>query len=192
MNKGLLKKVGIWFFALSLFGFHLFFRSIAHAEGGDSWKKFFSKSGECHISFPSSPQMIQQNLPLADGVGRLSYDVYLAPHEDKGVFLLLVATYPAPLSAGHEVAGLEGLLSGIVNHNPENELIYADLTALKGYPAMDFLVEGGTSYFRGQATMVGNKLYLIAMEGIKGKMDEKTYIRFLKSFELSKKSALHG
>ncbi|MBU6447201.1 MAG: hypothetical protein KGQ49_07370, partial [Verrucomicrobia bacterium] len=101
------------------------------------------------------------------------------------VFLLLIATYPMPLSGGHEVAGLEGLLSGILNHNPENQLVYANLTDLMGHPAMDFLVEGGTSYFRGQALMIGNKLYLIAMEGIKGKLDEKIYTKFLKSFNLT-------
>lgn len=184
MDKKIVKKIGIWFLALSLFAFHVFFRSVAHADSGPSWTKIFSKSGECHISFPSAPQMIQQNLPLADGVNRLSYDVYLAPHEDKGVFLLLVATYPAPLSGGHEIAGLEGLLNGIVSHNPENELVYADIIDLLGHPAMNFLVEGGNSYFRGQALMVGNKLYLIAMEGLKGQMDEAVYARFLKSFNL--------
>lgn len=186
MNKPTLKKIGIWFLALSLFGFHLFFRSVAHADSGTSWQKTFAKSGECNISFPTTPQMIQQTLPLADGVNRLSYDVYLAPHEDKGVFLLLIATYPAPLSGGHEIAGLEGLLSGIVNHNPENRLVYADLIEFQGHPTVNFLVEGGTSYFRGHALMVGNKLYLIAMEGLKGNMDEKVYMRFQKSFSLDR------
>lgn len=184
MDKVRMKKIGIWFLAVSLFAFHLLFRTIAHAEGVH-WQKTIAKSGECHISFPTTPQMIQQSLPLADGVNRLSYDVYLAPHEDKGVFLLLIATYPMPLSGGHEVAGLEGLLSGILNHNPENQLVYADLTQLMGHPAMNFLVEGGSSYFRGQALMIGNKLYLIAMEGVKGKLEEKTFERFLKSFQLT-------
>lgn len=186
MNKTIVKKVGIWFLAFSLFAFHVFFRSVAHADvKAHNWQKIFAKSGECHISFPTTPQMIQQSLPLADGVSRLYYDVYLAPHEDKGVFLLLIATYPAPMATGHEVAGLEGLLSGIVNHNPENELVFADLTELQGHPAMSFLVEGGSSYFRGQALMVGNKLYLIAMEGHKGHLDEGVYSRFLQSFKFS-------
>lgn len=184
MDKVRMKKIGIWFLAFSLFAFHLLFRTIAHADGG-SWQKMAAKSGECHISFPTTPQMIQQSLPLADGINRLSYDVYLAPHEDKGVFLLLIATYPMPLSGGHEIAGLEGLLSGILNHNPENQLVYADLTQLMGHPAMNFLVEGGSSYFRGQALMIGNKLYLIAMEGVKGRLDEKTFEKFLKSFQLT-------
>lgn len=184
MDKVRMKKIGIWFLAFSLFAFHLLFRTIAHADGA-SWQRTIAKSGECHISFPTTPQMIQQSLPLADGINRLSYDVYLAPHEDKGVFLLLIATYPMPLSGGHEIAGLEGLLSGILNHNPENQLVYADLTQLMGHPAMNFLVEGGSSYFRGQALMIGNKLYLVAMEGVKGKLDEKTFEKFLKSFQLT-------
>jgi hypothetical protein len=184
VNKIVVKKIGIWFLAFSLFAFHVFFRNVAHAEAGSSWQKIFAQSGECHISFPSTPQMIQQTLPLADGVSRLSYDVYLAPHEDKGVFLLLIATYPSALPGGHEVAGLEGLISGIVNHNPQNKLVYAELKELLGHPAMNFLVEGGGSYFRGQAIMVGNKLYLIAMEGVKGQMDEAAYSKFLKSFKL--------
>ena len=184
MNKQVVKKIGIWFLAFSLFACHVLFRSVAHADTGPSWQKIFSKGGECHISFPSDPQMIQQSLPLAEGMGRLTYDVYLAPHEDKGVFLLLIATYPAPLTEGHEIAGLEGLLSGIVNHNPENELVFADMNNLLGHPAMNFLVEGGNSYFRGQAIMVGNKLYLVAMEGLKGKMNETVYKKFLESFRL--------
>lgn len=187
MNKVLVKKIGIWFLALSLFAFHLFFRSVAHADTGSSWKKIFAKSGECHISFPSTPQLIQQTLPLADGVNRLTYDVYLSPHEDKGVYLLLIATYPTPVSGGHEVAGLEGLLSGIINHNPENELVFADLVELMGVPAMNFLVEGGNNYFRGQALMVGNKLYLIAMEGVREHMDESAFNRFIKSFKIAAK-----
>lgn len=183
MDKVRMKKIGIWFLAFSLFAFHLFFRTVGHAET-IAWQEIVAKSGECHISFPTTPQMIQQSLPLADGVNRLSYDVYLAPHEDKGVFLLLIATYPMPLSDGHEIVGLEGLLSGILNHNAENQLVYANLTELMEHPAMDFLVEGGTSYFRGQAFMIGNKLYLIAMEGIKGKVDDAVFSRFLKSFKL--------
>jgi hypothetical protein len=184
MNKIAMKKIGIWFLAFSLFAFHLLFRSVAHADQPTQWPSTHSKNGECTIAFPTPPQMIQQTVPLADGVSRLSYDVYLSPHEDQGVFLLLIATYPTPLTGGNEIAGLEGLLSGIVNHHPDNRLVYANLMEMEGRPAMTFLVEGGGSYFRGQAFMIGNKLYLIAMEGLKGKLDEKIYTRFLKSFKL--------
>jgi hypothetical protein len=52
------------------------------------------------------------------------------------------------------------------------------------YPAIDFLVQSGSSYFRAQALMVGNKLFLIAMEGRKGTMDEQVFLQFLRSFQL--------
>lgn len=185
MKKESAKKVGIWLLALALFMAHLFFRSVAHAEPvGSSWQNVYAKSGDCLIAFPTPPQMVQQSLKLSESGQRLNYDVYLAPFEDKGVFLLLVATYPLPLSGGHEVAGLEGLLKGIVGHNPDNALVFANLIDFNGHPAINFLVQSGTSYFRGQALMVGNKLFLIAMEGRKGTMQENIFTRFAKSFQL--------
>jgi hypothetical protein len=185
MKKETAKKVGIWILALALFMAHLFFRSAAaHADEGGGWKQTYAKTGDCVISFPSAPQMVQQSLKLADSGERLNYDVYLAPFEDKGVFLLLVATYPHPLSGGHEVAGLEGLLKGIVGHHPDNALVFAELIHFGKHPAINFLVQNGKSYFRGQALMVGNKLFLIAMEGRKGTMEENIFSRFLKSFQL--------
>lgn len=184
MKREVAKKVGIWILALALFMAHLFFRSVAHAEEGSGWKKTYSKNGECVIDFPSPPQMVQQSLKLSDSGQRLNYDIYLAPFEDKGVFLLLIATYPLPLTGGHEVAGLEGLLRGIMGHSPDHSLVFADLIDYRGHPALNFLVQGQTSYFRGQALMVGNKLFLIAMEGHKGAMQENVFTRFLKSFQL--------
>ena len=189
MNKEMVRKVGIWFLAFALFAAHLFFRSVAHADelpdAGPKWKQIHAKNGECQISFPSAPQLIQQSLPIADGQMRLNYDVYIAPFEDRGVFLLLIATYPMALSGGHEVAGLEGLLKGILGHHPDNKMIFAELIDRAGYPAINFLIQSGKSYFRGEAMMVGNKLYLIAMEGMKGKLDEKVFGRFLDSFQIS-------
>ena len=128
--------------------------------------------------------MVQQSLKLSESGHRLNYDIYLAPFEDKGVFLLLIATYPMPLSGGQEVMGLEGLLKGIVGHSPDNSLVFADLVEYNGHHAVNFLVQSGKSYFRGQALMVGNKLFLVAMEGKKGTMEEKIFTRFLKSFQL--------
>lgn len=150
------------------------------------WQEITAKNKECLISFPTAPQWIQQVIPVGDGSVKLYYDLYVAPFEEKGVFLLLVATYPAPLTGGHEVASLEGLLKGIVGHHPDNRLVYANLVQFFGMPAVNFLVQSGESYFRGQAVMVGNKLYLIGMEGAREGMDEAVFSRFLQSFKLLK------
>ncbi len=181
------KKIGIWILALSLFMAHLVFRSAAHAGVGSSWKQIYAKGGECFISFPSPPQMLEQSLNLPEGQ-KLFYDIYLAPFDTKGVFLLLVATYPAPFAEGHEIAGVEGLLKGIVGHHPNNSLVFSELIEIDGHPAMNFLVQSELSYFRGQAVMVGNKLFLIAMEGKQGSLEENTFIRFVKSFHILKNS----
>ena len=185
MKRDTVKKVGIWFLAVGLLMAHILFRSTVHADEGNSWKQFHSRSGECAIAFPTQPTLIQQSLKISEGPERLNYDVYLAPFEDRGVFMLLVATYPRPLAGGHEIAGLEGLLRGIVSHHPDNKLIFANLLEFAEHPAMNFLVQSTGSYFRGQAVMVGNKLYLIAMEGRKGDLDEATFLRFLQSFKLT-------
>lgn len=184
MNKEFARKVGIWFLAASLFFAHLFFRSVAHADPGPSWKQVFAKSGECQISFPSVPELIEQSLKVANSEDHLKYEVYLAPFEEKGVFLLMIATYPQPIPSGHEVVGLEALLRGIISHHPDNTLEYAEVLDIGGKPAINFLVQSGTSYFRGHALMAGNKLYLIAMEGYKGTLEEKIFSRFVKSFKL--------
>lgn len=187
MKKEVSKKIGIWFLAFALFAVHLFFRSVAHADETGGWKQVNSKSGECLIDFPSPPQMVQQSMKLADTEYRLHYDIYLAPFEDKGVFLLLIATYPMPVSGGHEIAGLEGLIKGIVGHSSDNQLMFAELVDHKGHPAISFLVQGTTSYFRGHALMVGNKLFLLAMEGRPGSLQEKVFHRFTESFKLLNK-----
>jgi hypothetical protein len=177
------KKISIWLLAIGLVVAHILFRSTAQAAPTDPWKQFYTQDGGCSISFPAPPTLVQQSMKVADGQ-HLTYDIYLAPFEDKGVFMLLVATYPQALSGGHEVAGLEGLLKGLVGHNVENKLVFANLVDYAGRPAMNFLVQSLSNYFRGHALMKGNKLFLIAMEGRKADIDEKTFTRFLESFKL--------
>lgn len=185
MKNTTMKKVGIWCLAIGLFMVHLLCRTTAHA-GENHWQQFPSANGECEIAFPSQPSFMEQSLQLPEGKGVLHYEVYLAPFDDrKGVFMLLIATYPSAVNSGNEIAGLEGLVRGIVNHHPENKLVFANLLEFSEYPALTFLVQSSANYFRGQAVMIDNKLYLIAMEGKKGEMNEKTFNHFLQSFRLA-------
>jgi len=186
MSRISTKKIGFWLMIGALFAVHLFFRSQAHADipAKGAWKEVFSRTGDCKISFPSLPQMFQQSFKVDEAGKRLTYDIYLAPYQDRGVCMLLIAQYPMPLTGGHEIAGLEGLLKGIVGQHPENQLMFAELIDLHGFPALTFLVQNGKNYFRGQAFMVGNKLYLVAMEGGKQNFEEAIFQRFLKSFQL--------
>jgi hypothetical protein len=184
MKKEFVKKMGVWFFAIGLMLAQILFRSTAHADESQTWNQYRAQDGACSIAFPSEPTLVQQALKISEGQ-ILTYDIYLAPFEDKGVFMLLVAKYPQALPGGHEIAGLDGLLKGILGHNVENKLVFANLIDHAGHPAMNFLVHNLSNYFRGHAFMSGNKLYLIAMEGRKGDLDEKSFKRFLESFKIT-------
>ncbi len=189
MGQQSTKRVGIWILALTLFMAHLLFRSVAHADEGNvgtPWKTVYTKGGECTISFPTAPQLVEQALNLPEGQ-TLFYDVYLAPFENKGVFLFLVASYPSALAPGYENVGVEGLLKGIVGHRPDNQLIFSKAIQIEGHSGTTFLVESKTHYFRGQAFMLGNKLFLIAMEGKKEFAVENLFLQFAKSFHLPSK-----
>lgn len=192
MRKELIKKIGIWFLAFSLLATHIFFQSVAHASEANVWNLMVSRTGDCKIDFPSRPQMVQQSFQVSEDGLRLNYDVYLAPFEDKGVCLLLIAQYPLPVLPGNELAGLEGLLNGIIGHSPDNTLSFAKVIDMGGVPGVDFLVHSKSNYFRGIAFMIDSRLYLIAMEGKKEHLSEKIFNRFSNSFKLSDEGSAKG
>jgi hypothetical protein len=197
MRDQLIHKIGIGLLSCFLFVVQITLTNEGYAETTkaqqeSSWKSFQAKDGECEIAFPQTPEMIQQTVPLSDGVSRLNYDIYLAPQEDKGAFMLLIATYPSSLAQGGEMAGLQGLLDGIINHQIGNQLVFGEVTQFQGHVAINFMVKSVATYFRGQAFMIGNKLFLIAMEGIEGTFDEKVYTQFLESFQMATPAQVAG
>jgi hypothetical protein len=169
-----------WFLTIIM----LTYGSLGYGDAESTWKQTYAQEGDCHIDFPVQPQMIQQSMKVSEAGHKLLYDIYLSPFQNRGVLLLLIATYPGAFSEGHENAGLEGLVKGIVSHHSDNQLVFSNFVEFMGRPAIDFLVQGGFNYFRGYALMVGNKLYLIAMEGKRGELDEQVFNRFMKSFKL--------
>lgn len=184
MNRLSLKKAGIWTLIVSLLALHFLTQNKAYGEEASSWDYITSQTGGCRIDFPVRPQMMQQSFQISDDGLRLHYDVYIAPFENKGVCLLLIAHYPMPILPGNELAGLEGLLNGIIGHSPDNKLTFAKLIDLKGVSAIDFLIHNKANYFRGLTFMINSKLYLIAMEGKKEFLNELIFLRFSKSFQL--------
>lgn len=179
-----LKKAGIWLLAAFLLASHVLMRTALHASEASTWRQVNTLTGDCSIAFPAMPKLMQQSIPVSEQGHKLNYDIYLAPLNDKSLCLLLVATYPYALRGGHELAGVEGLLNGILGQNPENKLIYANIIDKNGHPAVDFLVQSSSTFFRGQALMVGNKLYLMAIEGILGELNDDDFSHFAESFTL--------
>jgi len=149
-----------------------------------NWKRFHSIQGACSISLPSTPEHLKQIMPLSDEGYNLRYDIYVAPHERKAVYMLLIAQYPPLVNGSHAEINLENFLNGLITQNPENTLMFADLTEVQGHKALDFFIQVRGTYFKGRAIMANNNLYLLSMECEKKNYADRYFKYFIKSFKL--------
>ena len=154
---------------------------------GASWKNFDCVTGNCSMKFPSSPQHVSENMNVPEEGYNLKYDAYIAAAtEQKTVYMLLIAQYPDFVNESYARMSLESFLNGILSHNPNNQLIFADLLMVDGHEALDFFIRTGGVYFKGRAMMVKNSLYLMAMECEVQSYDEPHFNHFINSFQLAK------
>ncbi len=152
----------------------------------NNWQEFHSAVGNCKMHFPKYPDHLSEKMRLPEEGFDLKYDAYISAVDQKTVFLLLIAQYPDFVDESYARMSLEGFLNGILTHNPNNQLIFADLSLVGGHEALDFFIRTGGVYFKGRALMVKNSLYLMAMECEVQNYDESHYNRFVDSFQLSK------
>ncbi len=150
-----------------------------------AWQEFHSVVGKCTMKFPKYPDHLSEKMRLPEEGFDLKYDAYISAMDQKTVFLLLIAQYPDFVDESYARMSLEGFLNGILTHNPNNQLIFADLSLVGGHEALDFFIRTGSVYFKGRAIMVKNSLYLMAMECEVQNYDEGHYKTFVESFELS-------
>jgi hypothetical protein len=157
------------------------------AQKGQStaWQEFHSVVGKCTMKFPKYPDHLSEKMRLPEEGFDLKYDAYISAMDQKTVFLLLIAQYPDFVDETYARMSLEGFLNGILTHNPNNQLIFADLSLVGGHEALDFFIRTGSVYFKGRALMVKNSLYLMAMECEVQNYDEMHYNAFVESFQLS-------
>lgn len=152
----------------------------------EAWKEFQLQDGKCSVRFPSRPEHIAEKMVLPEEGYDLKYDAYISNLGRQAVFMLLVAEYPAFVDEKYAHASLEGFLNGILNHNPQNQLVSADLTMFDGHEALDFFIRNGGVYFKGRAMMIKNYLYLMAMESEVQNYNEAHFTAFIDSFQLTK------
>jgi hypothetical protein len=152
-----------------------------------SWKEFHSVIGKCTLAFPNAPEHISEKMSVAEQGYELKYDAYISSIDKKSVYMLLIAQYPQFVDKSLAQASLEGFLNGILTNNPGNQLLFADMLLVDGKPALDFFIRTGGIYFKGRAIMVGNQLYLMAMECEVQNYDEGRYNYFVSSFRFSNK-----
>lgn len=150
-----------------------------------NWQEFHSVVGKCTMQFPKYPDHLSEKMRLPEEGFDLKYDAYISAMDQKTVFLLLIAQYPEFVDETYARMSLEGFLNGILTHNPNNQLIFADLSLVNGHEALDFFIRTGSVYFKGRAIMIKNSLYLMAMECEVQNYEEAHYNKFIGSFQLS-------
>jgi len=159
-------------------------QGITAQPGQINWQEFHSPVGKCTMKFPKYPDHLSEKMRLPEEGFDLKYDAYISAMDQKTVYLLLIAQYPEFVDETYARMSLEGFLNGILTHNPNNQLIFADLSLVGGHEALDFFIRTGGVYFKGRALMVKNSLYLMAMECEVQNYDEGSYNSFVESFQL--------
>jgi hypothetical protein len=149
-----------------------------------NWQEVKMGPGKCSMKFPNQPEHVSETMQMEGVEFSLQYDAFIASSDTKAIFMLLVAQYPDFVDEQFAHASLEAFLNGILTHNPNNQLLFADLVLVSGYEALDFFIRSGGVYFKGRALMVKNQLYLMAMECEVQHYDENHYNTFVNSFLL--------
>lgn len=150
----------------------------------DHWKRVHSVEGRCSASFPRVPEHLQQKMPMKGHDEELQYYVYVADHQRKEVFMVLIAQYPGEVKQEHAVKNLEHFLNTLISQNHKNRLLSADLIEVQGYTGMDFFIRTDQVYFKGRAIQANNTLYLLAMECEIPNYQEEHFNYFIEQFEL--------
>jgi hypothetical protein len=164
------------------------------AEGVDNektiefktWKQVHSEAGNCKATFPRNPDHMQQDMKMKGTDNKLRYHVYVADHQRKEVFMVLIAKYPGEIKNEDAKKNLEHFLNTLISQNANNRLLFADLILVDGNPAMDFFIRTDAVYFKGRAIQANNSLYLLAMECEINNYQEHHYNFFIESFSLDK------
>lgn len=158
--------------------------TVAAQKDLNPWKEFHAVNGKCKMKFPNAPQHVSEKMNVPEEGYDLRYDAYISPLDKQTVFMLLIAQYPDFVDESYAQMSLEAFLNGILQHNPNTQLIFADLALVNGHEALDFFIRTGMVYFKGRALMVKNNLYLMAMECEMQAYDEGRFNLFINSFEL--------
>jgi hypothetical protein len=154
---------------------------------GFNLKEFSALEGDCKISFPIQPQHVKEKMFLPAANSWMEYDIYVSILQPKAVYLMLAAQYPKKVGKEEMKGCLESFLRGMASHNPDNQLIFADLNEIKGKVALEFFMKSSQAFFRGKIFMEGGKLILIAIESKDEAEIEGLFYPFAESFRWEKK-----
>ena len=113
---------------LAIFAFTSFSQVFAQKVGEtaksdfQNWIEVHSPEGCCKATFPRKPDHMQQDMKMRGSEEKLRYDVYVADHQRKEVFMVLIAKYPGEVKKEDAKHNLEHFLNTLISQNAKNKL----------------------------------------------------------------------
>lgn len=153
------------------------------------WHTF--ENDNISIEFPKKPTLSKQSVPTAMGNIEIDIASYETFGENSIAYVLMSKIYPDSLIASIKKEDLSVFYRNHLESSAKKingRLISEKKVTLNGYPGREARIdsEDGTIVFYLHMYLVRNTLHLIQTVMDKGKEDDKTSLRFHRSFKLKK------
>jgi hypothetical protein len=150
---------------------------------GTGWKRVTATDGQFTASFPTSPTLLRA--PSQVGGVTVHNVRYISHPTSDDTFGVLVVTFPREVK-------LAGSVQDFLNNTEKDEAKASKGTItetrslrVQGYPAVDFVIDSGSSGMHELVVLTGHTQYAVAVIGSASALS--AYTRFRDSFHL-----LHG
>jgi hypothetical protein len=156
------------------------------AKGGETvWKEYTWTKGKCMLLLPAPPKEDTQKKTAPD---KSVIEVFSWTVQQPNVgYIITVVVHPAFLGANDEEK--QRLLkqgSAAAVKNLKGKLLEEKPIQLTNHPGLEIQVEFGGGLFRARTYFVDDRMYTIAVSGLRDMVVSKDADRFLDSFKLAK------
>jgi hypothetical protein len=156
------------------------------AGGRAEPRVFTSEQGKFSISMPGTPKEQTQNVDTV--AGKIDWIMYVV-EQDNAAYAASYADFPAHIVAASDPQHLlDGGIGGMVG-NVNGKLLSRQNIDLDGYPGQEIVAEAklkdpNDATLKSRTYLVNNRLYLIMVVALRGKVSSTEIDRFLQSFKL--------
>jgi len=135
--------------------------------------------------FPSSPQRLSQELPIANSDFSLVHTMHSASDDKGNIYQLATFMYPEPFDPEKAENILQTALDGMIEAVPGNTLLESKFYTYKEKPAMMFFIEDvNGNMHEGQMTFSDRVLYQLFVSHEPGALEDAEYGYFIDAFRI--------
>ncbi len=154
------------------------------------WKKFTSDDNQFSVSLPTIPQHASEAVPLPNGQGAITYDMYLSQEKDGSTFMISLIHYPENFDTSNPDVLLEGVMKEMLSGSEDNTLKSSEKKQFKDLPSLDFAITNKDFIIHGFTFLSDKNLYVLTMIDRNMSHDETQFNQFVNSFDVLKKASL--